>query len=161
MGVITGPRRAVSGRARIDGFAAAMAGAGLALDPALAVEGSWHVEAGYSAGRTLLGRDDPPTAVFAGNDLQALGLYRAAGELGVAVPRDISVVGYDDLPAASWMSPPLTTVRQPLEAMAAAAARLVVGLAGGEEPLSRRFELSTELVVRESTCPPGTHPRTR
>jgi DNA-binding LacI/PurR family transcriptional regulator len=154
--VVTGPSRAMSGRARVDGFAAAVAAAGPELDPGLVVQGSWHVEAGYDAGLLLLGGSEPPTAVFAGNDLQALGLYRAAHELGIGIPRDVSVVGYDDLPAASWMGPPLTTVRQPLEAMAEAAARLVVRLAAGQRPLSRRIELATELVVRESTAQPRT-----
>ena len=152
---ITGPRAAAPSRARLDGFNAALEAAGLVVDPSLVLEGTWHVESGYDAGLQLLSRRERPTAVFAGSDLQALGLYRAARELGLDIPGDLSVVGYDDLPAASWMGPPLTTVRQPLEAMAEAAASLVVRLAEGEEPLSRRLELASELVVRQSTTGPG------
>jgi LacI family xylobiose transport system transcriptional regulator len=68
---------------------------------------------------------------------------------------DVSVVGFDDLPIARWVSPPLTTIRQPLIEMAEAAAELVVGLARGEEPPQMRVELATELIVRESTAPPA------
>jgi len=152
---ITGPSWAMPSRARLDGFTAALESAGLAVDPSLVVEGTWHVESGHEAGIDLLSRRDRPTAVFAGNDLQALGLFRAARERGLDIPGDLSVVGYDDLPAASWMWPPLTTVRQPLEAMAAAATTIVLRLADGQEPLSRRLELASELVLRQSTTAPG------
>ena len=93
---------------------------------------------GLPAGPELLRCPDRPTAVFAGNDLQALGLYEAARELGLRIPEDLSVVGFDDLPVARWVGPPLTTVRQPLMEMAEAAAQLVVGLARGEEPPQTR-----------------------
>ena len=79
-------------------------------DPDLVVSGDFHHETGYTAGLALLRRPDRPTAVFTGNDLQALGLYEAARELGLSIPRDLSVVGFDDLPLAPWISPPLTTV---------------------------------------------------
>ena len=90
----------------------------------------------------------------AGNDLQALGVYQAARELRLHIPEDLSVVGFDDLPVAKWVGPPLTTIRQPLAQMAASAARLVLALARGEHPTQTRVELATELVVRESTAPP-------
>lgn len=70
------------------------------------------------------------------------------------MPEDLSVVGYDDLPVAAWIGPPLTTVRQPLQEMAATAARMVLGLARGESLTNRRIDLAIELVVRESTAPP-------
>ena len=97
---------------------------------------------------------DRPTAIITGNDLQALGVYQAAREAKLHIPEDLSVVGFDDLPIARWVSPPLTTIRQPLIEMAEAAAELVVGLARGEEPPQMRVELATELIVRESTAPP-------
>jgi LacI family xylobiose transport system transcriptional regulator len=151
---ITGPPRAMPNRARVAGFTAAIESAGLVVDPSLVVEGNWSVESGYDVGLRLLSRPDRPTAVFSGNDLQALGLFRAARELGLDIPRDVSVVGYDDLPEAGWMWPPLTTVRQPLEAMAGAAATVALRLADGQEPLSRRLELASELVLRRSTTNP-------
>jgi LacI family xylobiose transport system transcriptional regulator len=85
----------------------------------------------------------------------ALGVYQAARAEHLHIPDDLSVVGFDDLPVAGWVGPPLTTVRQPLSEMAVAAARLVVGLAAGKEPAHKRLELNTELIVRESTAPPG------
>ena len=95
---------------------------------------------------------DRPTAIFTGNDLQALGVYQAAREMRLHIPEDLSVVGFDDLPVARWVGPPLTTVRQPLIEMAEAAAELVLALARGEVPPQTRIELTTELVVRESTA---------
>ncbi|MEY7979190.1 substrate-binding domain-containing protein, partial [Streptomyces pilosus] len=91
-----------------------------------------------------------------GNDLQALGLYEAARELGLRIPEDLSVVGFDDLPVARWVGPPLTTVRQPLTEMAEAAAKLVLDLGKGEDSATAtRVELATSLVVRSSTAAPG------
>ena len=92
----------------------------------------------------------PPSSP--GNDLQALGVYQAAREARLHIPEDLSVVGFDDLPVAQWVGPPLTTIRQPLAQMAATAARLVLSLARGEHPRQTRVELATELVVRESTA---------
>jgi LacI family xylobiose transport system transcriptional regulator len=81
-------------------------------------------------------------------------VYQAAREARLHIPEDLSVVGFDDLPVARWVGPPLTTVRQPLVEMAEAAATLVLELARGEEPAQMRLELTTELIVRESTAPP-------
>ncbi|MFF7332831.1 LacI family DNA-binding transcriptional regulator [Streptomyces sp. NPDC090306] len=155
IGAISGPSRMMCSRARVDGYRAALETAGLPVDPALIKAGDFHHEAGYRLGLDLLDRPDRPTAVFAGNDLQALGLYEAARECGLRVPDDLSVVGFDDLPVARWVGPPLTTVRQPLTEMAEAAARLVLDL-GREDgtPATTRVELATSLVVRSSTAPP-------
>ncbi|MFF7383490.1 substrate-binding domain-containing protein [Streptomyces griseoluteus] len=156
IGAIGGPSRMMCARARLDGYRAALDTAGLPADPALILEGDFHHESGHRLGLDLLGRPDRPTAVFAGNDLQALGLYEAARELGLRVPEDVSVVGFDDLPVARWVGPPLTTVRQPLTEMAEAAARLVLELGRGErERSATRLELATSLVVRSSTAAPA------
>jgi LacI family xylobiose transport system transcriptional regulator len=143
-------------RARVDGYRAALETAGLPADPSLVVAGDFHHDAGYRLGLELLRRPDRPTAVFAGNDLQALGLYEAARELGLRIPEDLSVVGFDDLPVARWVGPPLTTVRQPLTEMAEAAARLVLELGRApQERAATRVELATSLVVRSSTAAPA------
>ncbi|WP_405553469.1 LacI family DNA-binding transcriptional regulator [Streptomyces sp. NBC_01171] len=158
IGAIGGPSRMMCARARLDGYRAALETAGLPADPALIREGDFHHESGHRLGLDLLSRPDRPTAVFAGNDLQALGLYEAARELGLRVPEDVSVVGFDDLPVARWVGPPLTTVRQPLTEMAEAAARLVLELGRGERERERtatRLELATSLVVRSSTTAPA------
>ncbi|GAA3120453.1 LacI family DNA-binding transcriptional regulator [Streptomyces rameus] len=156
IGAISGPSRMMCSRARMDGYRAALETAGLPVDPSLVAAGDFHHDAGYRLGLELLRRPDRPTAVFAGNDLQALGLYEAARELGLRVPEDVSVVGFDDLPVARWVGPPLTTVRQPLAEMAAAAARLVLELGQArQERTATRVELATSLVVRSSTAGPA------
>ncbi len=81
-------------------------------------------------------------------------MYQAAREARLHIPEDLSVVGFDDLPVAQWVGPPLTTVRQPLVEMAMAAAEMVLAIGRGEPPVQARVELATELVVRESTAPP-------
>jgi LacI family transcriptional regulator len=86
----------------------------------------------------------------------AFGAYEAVRQLGLRVPNDVSVVGFDDLPVSSWVVPRLTTVRQPLAEMAAMAARMVLRMSGGERIDSPRVELATRLVVRESTAPART-----
>jgi DNA-binding LacI/PurR family transcriptional regulator len=155
IGVIGGPRGVLCSRARIDGYRAAMDEAGVRVDPALISHGAFHVAEGIERGRALLRTANRPTAIFAGNDLQALGVYQAARDLRLHIPEDLSVVGFDDLPVAQWVGPPLTTIRQPLAEMAATAAELALAMARGETPAQPRVELMTELVVRESTAPPA------
>jgi DNA-binding LacI/PurR family transcriptional regulator len=154
--VVGGPDWILCSRARMDGYRAAMDAAGVPVDPELTSHGQFQVEEGVRKGRSLLRRTDRPTAIIAGNDLQALGVYQAAREARLHIPEDLSVVGFDDLPVAQWVGPPLTTIRQPLFEMAAAAAELVLALARGEQPVQTRIELATELVIRESTAPPAT-----
>ena len=154
IGVIGGPAWILCSRARLDGYRAAMDEAGVPIDPQLISHGEFQVEEGIDRGRALLALPDRPTAIFAGNDLQALGVYQAAREARLHIPEDLSVVGFDDLPVAQWVGPPLTTVRQPLVEMAVAAAELVLEMANGDAPSQARLELATELVVRESTAPP-------
>jgi DNA-binding LacI/PurR family transcriptional regulator len=99
--------------------------------------------------------ENPPMAIFAGSDLQAVGVHEYARAHGVRVPDDLSVIGYDDLQLSRWVGPPLTTIRQPLSEMAAMAARQLIALSDGREPpISNRIDLATSLVVRESTAPP-------
>ena len=107
-----------------------------------------------STGASCSSGPDRPTAIFAGSDLQALGVMEAVRALGMHVPDDLSVVGYDDIPLAQWVSPRLTTIRQPLMRMAEEATRLVIRMQ--EAPLETvpRMDLATSLVVRESTAPP-------
>ncbi|MEU1424479.1 LacI family DNA-binding transcriptional regulator [Kitasatospora sp. NPDC005751] len=156
IGLIGGPARMMCSRARADGYRAALDMAGVPYDPELVRAGDFHHESGRRVGLELLALPDRPTAVFAGNDLQALGLYEAARELGLRIPEDLSVVGFDDLPLARWVGPPLTTVRQPLTEMAETATRLVIDLARGVRPGTRRVDLATSLVERSSTAPPRT-----
>lgn len=155
VGIIGEQARMMCSRARLDGYRAALETSGVPMDPALVREGEFNHEDGYTAALELLRLPEPPTAIFAGNDLQALGVYEAARELGLRIPQDLSVVGFDDLPLTRWIGPPLTTVRQPLIEMAETAARLVLDLGRGRQPATTRVDLATSLVVRSSTAPPA------
>ncbi|UOE44239.1 LacI family DNA-binding transcriptional regulator [Agromyces larvae] len=155
---ITGAEDMMCSLARVDGYRSAMNSAGLTIDPAWIRFGDFHVTGGRDHARALLSGSDRPTAIFAGSDMQALGVLEAARELGLRVPEDLSVVGYDDIPLARWLTPRLTTVHQPLRRMGEEAARLAIRLAetptGAGAP-TPRMDLATSLVVRESTAPPA------
>jgi DNA-binding LacI/PurR family transcriptional regulator len=152
--MINGPDDFLCCRARLDGYRAALDAAGVPADPALVRIGSLYVEGGLAAAQELLSLPDPPTAVFAANDLQALGVYAAARQAGLRIPNDLSVVGFDDLAFTQWSDPPLTTVRQPLLQMGAAAADVILALSAGRTPDHDRIELATTLTIRGSTARP-------
>jgi LacI family transcriptional regulator len=155
IGLIAGPPRLLCSRARLDGYRAALEGAGVTPDETLVVPGDFHPESGFTGCNALLDLPEPPTAVFAASDQMALGAIEALRRRGLRVPQDMSVVGFDDLPEVRWSAPPLTTVRQPLADMGKLAVRTALRLAHGEQPDSPRVELGTELVVRSSTAPPA------
>jgi LacI family transcriptional regulator, xylobiose transport system transcriptional regulator len=154
IGVIGGPGTHLCERERLEACRAAMETAGVPLDPRLVRTGRFFFEDGLALARDLLTLPDPPTAVLCGNDLQALGVYEAARQVGFRIPDDLSVVGFDGIDASNWCGPPLTTVRQPFREMGAAAARLLLTIVAGLAPAQTRVELSTTLVVRGSTAPP-------
>lgn len=149
--VIGGPVSMQCSRARISGYSAALASAGVEVDPALILHGNFHHLGGYQAACELFELAEPPTAVFAGSDEQAFGVAEAARATGRRIPEDLSLVGFDDLPMSRWFSPPLTTVRQPLAEMGWTAAEMLVAMIEEREPHGRQVELATELVVRSST----------
>jgi LacI family xylobiose transport system transcriptional regulator len=151
---ITGRDDMMCSFARVDGYRSAMSSAGLEVDERLVRFGNFQVDGGNEIALELLALDDRPTAIFAGSDLQALGVIEAARTLGLQIPRDLSIVGYDDLQLAQWSSPALTTIHQPLTKMAEEAARLVVRMSEGELESIPRMDLATRLVVRESTAAP-------
>lgn len=156
IGMIGGPVETLCSRMRVDGYTDALRSTGVAIDPELIRAGEFEASSGYREAIALLSLPDRPTAIFAGSDLQALGVYQAARELGLDIPRDLSVVGYDDLPVAQWVGPTLTTVHQPLRQMAELATRLVLDLARGVTPAALRMDLAVQLEVRQSTAePPG------
>jgi LacI family transcriptional regulator len=149
---ITGRPSALCTWQRLDGYRAALAAAGLRIDPALIAEGDFRSDSASAAADALLRLPDPPTAVFTASDQQAMAVYEAARHHGLHIPDDLSVVGFDDIPTTGWMSPPLTTVRQPLAEMAALAVRVL--LAADPVTVRRQDKLPTELVIRASTAPP-------
>lgn len=149
-----GPAMAVCNQARMHGYRAAMEAEGARVPEAYARPGEFTYESGLLGAAALLGLDEPPTAIFAGNDEIAVGVVETARGRGLRVPEDLSVVGFDDTSLARMASPPLTTVRQPLREMGGAALRTALRLANGEKVESHHIELATELVVRASTAPP-------
>lgn len=140
---------------RLLGYRAALAGAGILLDPALVVHSDWRIERGTAAARELLSLAEPPTAIFGFNDNVAVGALHAATERGLRVPDDLSIVGFDDTEHAVIVTPRLTSVRQPLAEMGRTGVSLLIRLIEGQRVDALRMELSTKLVVRESTAPPG------
>jgi LacI family transcriptional regulator len=159
IGTVTGRMSLLCSRARLDGFRAGLERAGIPADPALICPGDFTFESALEAATGMLALPDRPTAIFASSDMQALGVYEAARRSGLRVPEDVSVVGFDDLPMSGWMSPPLTTVVQPLAQMAAMATRTLMAMLDGDpEAAGTRLELTTSLVVRASTAPArGSH----
>jgi len=153
--MIAGPANKLYCQARFDGYRSALEAAGLVVNPTLVAHAGLTREDGYTAAQSLLNRLDRPTAVFASNDLQALGVYHAARAIGLRIPTDLSVVGFDDLPIAALTDPPLTTVHQPLTEMAVAATQLALALGRGEKAPQAGLELATTLTIRDSTAPPS------
>ena len=131
IGTITGRPSVLCSQARLDGYRAALERAGIPADPALVYSGDFHFEAALAAATDMLKLADPPTAIFAGSDMQAMGVYEAARLHRLRMPDDLSVVGFDDLPMSGWVSPPLTTMVQPLAQMAAMATRTILALLDG------------------------------
>ncbi|BEP14032.1 LacI family DNA-binding transcriptional regulator [Acidothermaceae bacterium B102] len=154
IGVISGPGSYLGSRARLDGYRYAMERAGIAHDADLVRYGDFQHEGGFRCAAELLDLAEPPTAIFSGSDQMALGVYEAARQRGLLIPRDLSVVGFDDLPVARWLSPPLTTVRQPLIDMGRVAAEMLWAMVDGQKTRSQSLELATELIVRDSTAAP-------
>ncbi|WP_213815660.1 LacI family DNA-binding transcriptional regulator [Glaciihabitans sp. dw_435] len=150
---ITGPEDMMCSLARLDGFRSAMNSASLSVDPALVHFGDFHVDGGRAIAERLLALPHRPTAIFAGSDLQALGVLEAARTAGISVPGELSIVGYDDVPVAKWSSPGLTTIHQPLREMAEEASRIVLRIRDGDDVGHTRIDLATSLVVRDSTAP--------
>ena len=152
--MISAPEAVLCCRARQAGYESAMQAAGLLAGPEQVIAAQLTREDGCAAARTLLARPDRPTAIFACNDLQALGVYQAAREAGLRIPQDLSVVGFDDLPIVAWADPPLSTVHQPLTEMAVAATEMALALGRGQQPPQIGMEIATSLTIRASTAPP-------
>ncbi|MBH0023063.1 LacI family DNA-binding transcriptional regulator [Salinibacterium sp. SWN248] len=139
--------------ARLAGYHSALQSAGIAPNPEYLVNGGFQYAKGREAAQQLLSLPTPPTAIFATNDLEALGVLDAARGMGVGIPRDLSVVGFDDAVQATSASPRLTTVKQPFLEIGSTAVQMLAQLLEGQTLATHRLELATELVVRDSTGP--------
>lgn len=156
VGAICGPPDVPCSGERLAGYRTALEERGISFDPALTLYGYFDANSGYELASQLLALRDPPTAIFAGNDEQASGVYRALYKQGIAVPQQMSVVGFDDTLIAPLLTPPLTTVRQPLFEMGRMATNMLLRLIAGEALDSIRVELPTILIKRAS-CASPTH----
>lgn len=157
---ITGILGTRPGADRLDGYGYELAELGLELPGEYVVEGDFYDESGYRGTRRLLELGKPPTAIFAASDLMAAGALRAASELGLRVPEDLAIVGFDDIALASLITPRLTTVRQDMHALGEAAAQGLARMIDDSEAAPARELVPTRLVVRASSGGSGA-PRER
>lgn len=152
IGHISGRADLMSAQLREAGFRSAMAEAGVPVDERLVRVGGFRIESAAGTAAELLALTDRPSAIFAGNDLSAISTMTVARDMGLSVPDDLSVIGFDNVPESALVNPPLTTIMQPLQRMGAEALRLLVDLIAGVER-DTHIRLPTELVIRSSCRP--------
>ena len=148
---IAGPSSITPSAERMTGYRKALEQAGLPYDETLVLRGDYHAQSGMEITHAILKMDPRPTAVFASNDLMALGALRAAAEAGYSVPRDLAVIGYDDLELAKFTNPPLSTIAQPKKEIGTQAVNLLVDRITRKNRPPSRLVLAPELIVRRST----------
>ena len=136
---------------RLNGYKQALSNAGVRLKKSLVKQGDFSFESGEACARRLLAQVKPPSAVFACNDYMAAGVVKAAQQLGMSVPEQLSVVGFDDAPVSKQLWPTLTTVRQPVQEIAATSAELLLDMILNKKQIEQPVQLECELVIREST----------
>lgn len=151
--IITGDIHSTSTQRRLKGFRSVMEKAGIASDDRLIVYGDYSLKCGESSTKALLMQKLRPTAIFCFSDEIALGCMYSLREQGFHVPDDVSVIGFDDIPFASYFAPPLTTVAQPAEEIGSTCATLLFDLIDGQKPKTNRHILEHKLLVRQSTGP--------
>lgn len=154
IGFIAGRPDLRSAVARASGYRAGLSAAGIPFDPALVGVGRYAQDVAREAAEAMLSLDDPPTAVFAANDLSALSIIDVAADRGLRVPEDLSVVGFDDVPEAAYFTPPLTTVRQDFDELGRLALKLLLDQLAGGAAEERHVVIASRLVVRKSSAPP-------
>jgi LacI family transcriptional regulator, galactose operon repressor len=154
IGFLAGRPDLESARQREQGYCRALSDAGLPVDTNLIRVGDYELEMSQEPARQLLTLDDRPTAVFAANDLSAMQTMHVARTLGLAIPGDVSVVGFDNIPESALIEPPLTTIDQSIQEMGRRAVELLIAVIEGETGLTQQVTLPTRLVVRQSTGVP-------
>lgn len=154
IGLVAGPHGFRSARERREGFELALEEAGIKLPRSLVADGQYTFESGITATEMLLDQSPRPTAIFASNDEMATGVLFAARSRGIAVPEDLSIVGFDDTPIASRLWPPLTTVRWPIVAMGRSAALKLIAGSENEDAIAEPSTFLSTLIRRGSVAPP-------
>jgi LacI family transcriptional regulator len=152
--MLTGRPDLQSAHLREQGYRQALEAAGAAIDERLIQDGAYDPEVSAESARRLLTEADRPTGIFAANDVSAIATVEVAAELGLRVPEDVSVVGFDNIPESVLCTPPLTTIRQPIREMGQHAIDLLIRLIGGSQVDRTHVTLDTSLVVRHSTSRP-------
>lgn len=150
--MITGPMSEDAAQDRFQGYERALEEAGIAPAAQQVVEGDWSAQSGHDALMEFASSGTLPSAIFAQNDLMAAGALRAARDLGLKVPGELSVIGVDDIPLAEFLEPPLTTFRQDFQLIGREAARLLIQSIDQPDAPSRQLRLPAELIVRRSTA---------
>jgi LacI family transcriptional regulator len=153
VGCISGPSLLTSSASRVTGYHSALSQAGLPADSSLVITGDFQHESGYRACQQLLALPEPPTALFVCNDLMAVGAISAIHDAGMLVPNDISVIGFDDIPLASFTFPRLTTISQPAQDLGRLAARLLVERIQNPQAPAQHHRLPVRLIERDSCGP--------
>jgi LacI family transcriptional regulator len=148
IGFISGRAELESSNRRLKGYREALDEAGIPIDEKLIAHGDYTTELGIKCSRELLSLDKPPTAIFASNDQSAMGVYKVAQELGLHIPDDLSVVGFDNIMESKYLK--LTTVDQFIYEMGFVATQMLIKLINGEELDSQTYKMQTKLVIRES-----------
>ena len=162
IGHIAGEMKLISASQRLQGYKDGLAAAGIPLNEDLIEMGDYTTETAVICARKLLSLPDRPTAIFAANDVSAIGVYQAARELGLQIPGDLSVIGFDNLRDAAYLNPPLTTIDQSLERMGTIATEMLVELVKGKSPIhpaeeGNLYKIPTQLVIRDSCAPVPCH----
>jgi len=156
IGLVAGPHGFRSARERRLGFEDALAAAGIALPRSMIADGNYTFESGLVAAERLLDVMPRPTAIFSSNDEMAAGIIHAARQRGLDIPRDLSIIGFDDTPIAAHVWPPLTTVRWPIASMARSAAlKLIAGIDAGSDLVEEPSLFLSTLIRRASVSPPA------
>jgi LacI family transcriptional regulator len=156
--MLTGRADLQSARLREEGYRQALAAAGVPVDEELVQAGDYDPDVSSASALRMLKSEHRPTAIFAANDISAIATVSTAASLGIRVPMDLSVVGFDNVPESALNSPPLTTIHQPIREMGQSAIEMLIRLINGETPEVPHLTLATSLIVRQSTTIPYTAP---
>ncbi len=150
IGFVSGNIREVNAADRLEGYKAGLDRSGISYDEKLVFAGDWSLESGYKALNSFRTLDNPPTAVFCSNDYMAMGMIKAASDCGLKVPGDLSVAGFDDLQYSAFITPSLTTTRQPVEQLGKNAAQMILARISGTDYTMDGMVLGAGLIIRQS-----------
>jgi LacI family transcriptional regulator len=153
IGMVTGPLEEDCAQDRCQGFNNALASKNIAVQPEFTIEGDWSAKSGYDALMAFAESGNMPSAIVAQNDLMAVGMLRAARDMGIAIPDQLSIIGIDDIPMAAYSAPPLTTIKQDFLMIGQEAAKLLIRSVEEPEAPLQHLVLPAEMVTRRSTGP--------